>query len=230
MVSFWCGLSRPAVSAAIDAAIARSAEVGRAVVLFVPEQFSFETEKRIASALPLSVRDRLQITSFSRFCSKMIERYWPARTDYLDENGRLVLMVLTVRDLYDKLQIYKGNAGDPKLAAALLQVRDEMKNAGLAPEQLLGSAAAKKSAVLGMKLQDVCLCLSAFDKRLEGSFFDHIDDVTRTALLLEEYPVFAGQDVYFDAFSDFTAVQMDLISRIMAGSENTVFGFLYDTD
>ncbi len=229
MVSFWCGLSRPAVSAAVDAGAVRSVQAGRSVTLFVPEQFSFETEKRIAATLPLSVREKLNITSFSRFCQHMIERYWPDRADYLDENGRLVLMVLTVRDLCDKLQLYGGAAGDPKLAAALLQVRDEIKNAGITPEQLAKCAAAHRSAMLGLKLQDVSLCLEAFDKRLEGSYFDHIDDASRTAMLLEKHPVFAGQDVYFDAFSDFTAVQLQLITRIMAGSENTVFGLLYDT-
>ena len=68
MVSFWCGLSRPAVSAAVDAGAVRSVQAGRPVTLFVPEQFSFETEKRIAATLPLSVREKLNITSFSRFC------------------------------------------------------------------------------------------------------------------------------------------------------------------
>ena len=51
MVSFWCGLSRPAVSAAVDAGAVQSVQAGRSVTLFVPEKFSFETEKRIAATL-----------------------------------------------------------------------------------------------------------------------------------------------------------------------------------
>ncbi|MBQ2811881.1 MAG: hypothetical protein IJE63_01410, partial [Clostridia bacterium] len=196
------------------------------VILLVPEQFSFESEKRIIQLLGEKAALDVEVCGFSRLAQNIIGENQPLRR--LDDAGRIALMSTALEQTADKLSVYGRYAKSTAVISEMLTVSTELKQGAVTPEMLEESARRLPEGMLRSKLSDLAVITSAFDALVSQSFSDDRDLLTVLARKLEEEPCFKNTTVFADGFKGFTAQELEVLSHIIAQSDDTYISLCTD--
>lgn len=189
------------------------------VYLIVPEQFSFESERRILTLL--GERDALsvEVCGFSRLAQNILGDIHGLRQ--LDEAGRVALMSTALEETTDKLEVYGKFSTSIGVISEMLKISDEMKKCAVTAQMLEEASHKLENGMLRKKVSDLSVIISAFDALVSQRFSDARDDLTLLADKLLEDKCFSGATVVIDGFKGFTQQEYDVISRIISQSEDT---------
>lgn len=183
------------------------------IMLIVPEQYSFESERALLDILGEVLAQRVEVLSFARLSDRIYREYGRLRGTPLEEGGRQVLMSLALKTVQDSLVLYKKPGLD--LARALLLTVEEFKINGITPRQLSEAGEALKEGTLKQKLRETALIFEAYNALVEQIFADPADELTYLAETLEVFPFFQDYIVCFDAFYSFMQQELNIIARIL---------------
>ncbi|MBQ5824941.1 MAG: PD-(D/E)XK nuclease family protein [Clostridia bacterium] len=199
---------------------------GSMVYLIVPEQFSFESERRILNLL--GERDALsvEVCSFSRLAQNILGDIHGLRR--LDEAGRVALMSTALEETTDKLQVYGKFSSSIGVISEMLKISDEMKKCAVSAKMLEETSHKLENGMLRKKVSDLSLIISAFDALVAQRFSDTRDDLTILADKLLDDKAFAGVTVIIDGFKGFTQQEYDVIARIISQSEDVYISLCLD--
>ena len=192
------------------------------LMLIVPEQCSFETEKRILGQFGAKNAQRVSILSFSRLASQLFDEYGKHALPSLSAGARAVLVKRALKTVGHELDIYKPVANLAGFSEKAAQLLSEMKTRGITPEALGNSAMEVDDALLGKKLNELSLIAGAYEAMLGNDVFDPYDDLTRAFNILKEHGFFAGYTVAFDEFTAFGTQELSIIGEMLRQA-NDVF-------
>lgn len=203
-------------------------EAGKQVVLFVPEQFTFETERKYYQICGASVFSTLTVTSFTRLAHQLFKSYGGVSSNYADDSVKLVFMNLALHEVADTLTIYQKSAGHLSFAQQMVQMIGELKHAGLNSLQYEEAIGGLQEGRLREKLADIAAIYHAYDARLSERYRDALDDLQRAAALLHENRPLEGAHLFLDEFKGFTEPEFQLIGALMAQAENCTVSLCSD--
>jgi len=194
-------------------------QTDREIVLLVPEQFSFETERAIYRRFNGHDVRRIEVVSFMRLSNSIFRRYGGLAGEYADNSDKTIIMSLALEQLRDGLQIY-GKSSNLALTRCMLDTVNDFKTWGITPEQLEKAAEQLESGNLKDKLSELSLIYSAYEGILGRSYLDPLDDISRAGKLLETHPYFAGKAVFIDEFDGFTANENGILKALLSQAES----------
>ena len=195
------------------------------LLLLVPEQASFEYEKRMLRALGPRDAQNVEVYSFSRLAETTLG-FHPLPP--IDDAGRAVLMSIALESLSEKLQVYARYVKSLSVANELLRLSSEFKRCMLSPAALQTLAAGMEDCFLKQKLSEIGLILQTYDVLVAESYTDETDALTRLADYLTENSVFRGRTVMLDAFSGFTAQEYAVIGRLLTQADTVYVALCTD--
>lgn len=186
----------------------------RPQLLIVPEQYSHDTERELCRTLGNALASRAEVLSFSRLYSRVCDRVGGAAAPCLDAGGRLLLMRSAVKQVSERLSVYRSPSRKSSFLSSLIATADECKSYRVAPEQLL-EAAELLGGLEGEKLHDLGLIFGAYDALTAQVAADPRDRLTRLAegIAASGWP--SGYDVNVDSFTDFTPQELLVLRRIL---------------
>lgn len=186
----------------------------RPQLLIVPEQYSHDTERELCRTLGNALADRAEVLSFTRMYSRLCDRVGGGAAPCLDAGGRLLLMRAAVKEVGERLSVYRNPSRKSSFLSSLIATADECKSYQVAPEQLL-EAAELLGGLEGEKLHDLGLIFGAYDALTARVAADPRDRLTRLAegIAASGWP--SGYDVSVDSFTDFTPQELLVLRRIM---------------
>ncbi len=213
--------------------ISETAESGKKVFLFVPDQFSFEAEKIIYKCVKAPFGMNVTVTMFSRAAQDILKLYGETKP-YADDIVKTILMnrVLKSLDSRGSLVYYKKQLKNKGFPGIMLGIISEIKGGGLSPSELRKAVtdnADNFSELLMNKLNDICEiyteydALLKYDSILKRSYDDRLDDVSRAARLCNESEYFKDSVCFFDCFDEFSGSQMEFIRAVCSSAEKAVF-------
>ncbi len=185
----------------------------------VPDQFSFESEKRIITLLGEKKAQTVEVCGFSRLAQNSVSA--APSLHRLDEAGRTALMSLALEQTQDKLKIYGRFAKSTGVVSQMLKMSDEFKQCAVSSGDLEAAAHKLPEGLLKNKLLDLSLITAAFDALVANRFSDERDMLSLLYEQLKEERIFDGATVFIDGFKGFTAQELDVISLIIPQSKNT---------
>lgn len=202
------------------------------LMLLVPEQFSYESEKAMLSHLGADKMQQLEILSFSRLSQKLSELYEPTSKSEPDKGMAAAMMSLTLTRISPLLNFYKSEGQNEKIILELLSLYNELQALGVSPEALRSTGEVMSSESLRNKTAEVSLIFSAYEAVLKESFPD-IDNMSLLLRLSKEHEPFKNRLIFIDAFAGFTKRELDVI-EIAVSQADAVYvtvtaEFLYDT-
>lgn len=189
------------------------------VILIVPEQFSFESERKIYKKFNNSGIQRIEVLSFMRLANSIFRRYGGLAGKYADEPTKTVLMNLALEQVQDHLKIYHKSSGEV-LTKCMLDMVNEFKTWGITEEQLRDAEAQLEEGHLKDKLHELSLVYDAYETLMSGLYLDPLDDVARAAAMLKNNRYFENTVVFFDEFDGFTANESDILKAIFVQAED----------
>lgn len=203
--------------------IARLAPDADNLMLLVPEQYSFESERALCELLGEPLALRVQVLSFTRLCHRIFYQFGQVSGDFVTQAGKYLLMSLAVEQVRDNLTLYRAQSERASFIPVMLDLVTELKNAGAVPETVLSAADDCENERLGDKLQELGVIYQAYQAMLERSYRDPADDLSRAIALSEGKGMFCGASVFIDSFAAFLAPELQLIGRMLEeGADVTV--------
>ncbi len=227
MLNLLTGSAGTGKSGRMEMMMRQKAAQGKTVICLVPEQYSFETERKLYA-------QDVQVYSMERLAEAVFRACGGLAGEYADDMVQLLLMWETLRDVKPMLSLYGKNAARPDFASEMLATVQELRRAGLSPERLQEAAALSRPdgedemPALGQKLGDLALVMEGYDAALERSFLDPSQRLERAARLIRENGFFAGTEVFVDEYKSFTAVQTEILSLAIRQADQVTVSLCID--
>ena len=199
------------------------------VIIIVPDQFSFETEKGMLELLGNEKINNIEFLSFSRIAERLLRDYGKISKKSADDATRAVLMSMAIESLQDKLVYYKKYQKNPLLINELLSFNSELKTCCITASQLAETAEKVKKPTFAKKLDELSLIFQCYDSLIAKNFHDDSLNLDLFADLLYEVPYFKGKTVFVDAFTWFSAQEHKILERIIATADDVYITFCCDT-
>lgn len=198
----------------------------RGQILLVPEQYSHEAERELASVCGDRLSLYAEALSFTGL-ARRVEAECGGALPILDRGGRLLCMARALEEVGSALKLYGGASRSPELQLELLAAVDELKQAAVTPESL--EAAAKVAdGILKRKLTDLALIYSAYDAVVGASRADPADRLTALIRRLPQSELARCGHIYIDGFTDFTAEENALLLALLPRGADFTFCFTLD--
>ncbi len=232
MLKIICGEWGTGKSVLMYDRIRELAEAGERVVLFVPDQFSFQAEKIVYNKVPHRFSGNVTVTMFSRMSRKILHLYGEQK-EYADEMVKGMLMLRALRETAESgaLVFYGSQYKKQGFSSFALRIIGELKNAGISPSALRKLILSENefSELLTKKLSDICEIYTAYDRLLTLNFDDRLDDVRRAAEIIRETDIFDGCCCFFDSFDNFSGSQLNFIKALLLKSKEVTFTLTADS-
>ncbi len=228
MLKFIFGRSMCGKTETVFRQIKKDTENGRSAVLIVPEQSTFDCERKLLHILGDGGFTSVPVLSFTRLCDEVSRACGGVSARRLSDCDRLVFMSRAVSSVCDRLSFFGRYAGNTRFIESLLSTMDEFKRSGINGEEVRAFAE-KMGGGLAVKLKDVALVMDTFEGLLGNKYLDPCDDLAHLDRQLGEYAYFAEKTVYIDSFKNFTGAQLKILERVIAQADDVVFSFCYDS-
>ena len=217
MLQIIAGRSGSGKSEWIHREICRNAE-DKEVVLLIPEQSSYYTEKRILETLGPKKAAKVRVLSFKRLYDAVTDIYGISSGKRLDDGSKAVLMSMAAEEMSDRLTLYGSRSKRSDFAQMMLTAVNEYKMCAIFPEDLLKAAQQVKNTRLQQKLRESAAVYASYQALLGSTYSDPDDDLVRLAALLREHQYFSGKTVYIDAFHGFSGQETKIIEELLRQS------------
>lgn len=188
------------------------------IILLVPEQFSFESERQIHRLLGPRRAALVEVMSFTRLAEMIFREYGGLAGKYADNSKKLVLMNLAVHELKDDLSFYRKASAYESFTSLMLETVEELKNAGIQPGRLEEAALGAESDNLRRKAQDIGKIYDVYDALLHKTFLDPLESLERAAEKVKGTAYFADTVIFVDEFKGFTAGELALLKEMISQS------------
>ena len=218
MLKLLLGRSGTGKSAELLGRIRESGGV-RAQVLIVPEQHSHDSERQLCAVAGNQSARYAEVLSFTRLAGRVFSAYGGVAAPALDAGGRFLLMYTALRQIADRLTVYRRPSRRPAFLSGLLSTVDELKSCCIQPEALW-QAGEETGGGEGDKLRDIALIFGAYEALTQRQGADPRDRLTRLSAALEGSRWAEGKDFYLDGFTDFTPQERRVLAVLLkqAGS------------
>ncbi len=197
----------------------------REVILLVPEQFTFESERILLHTLTENSTTNVSVLSFTRLYDEVARKVGGRVADLITDADRVMLMGRAVSAVSDRLTLWGKYAASAKFTEAVLSSVTEMKACAVSPEELKNAADKVTENYLKEKLNDLSLIYGAYEALLGDRFLDPEDNEARLAENLLKYKYFENKTVYIDSFRSFTGQQYKILDRILQQAANVTACF-----
>lgn len=198
------------------------------LMLLVPEQFSFESERAMLRLLGPRRAAEVEVVSFTRLADAAFRRFGGCCGKRLDDGGRSILMSLALEQTADHLPLYQKHTQTPELVSMMLTASAELKMCAVAPQELSRAAEQMEDGTLREKMKELSLILSAYEALVAQSYLDPQDDLTRLKEVLRAHRFFEGYTVFVDSFKSFTAQELGILELALCQAKEVTVALCAD--
>jgi len=198
------------------------------IILLVPEQSTYQNEKRILDTLGAKKASHIQVLSFKRLYDTVNDLYGNNRLKRIDDGAKSVLMSIASEEVSDQLVLYRTRCKKGDFADLMVNAISEFKMCGIQPQELYEAAHQAESMRLRHKLRESALVYESYEALLNNAYSDPDDDLTRLYELLQKNPYFEGTGVYIDAFNGFSGQEKKILKCILQQSDEVCISLCCD--
>lgn len=188
------------------------------VLLIVPEQYSFETEKNIIARMGAQQADKVSVYSFTFLAKFLLNQFNYSNKPEINDSVRAVLMLLALENISDHLDVYSKSKYSAGFTTEILAMIKEFRQCGICADDLLASCKAMEQGNLKSKLLELSLILRSYDSLVEQSYIDDETSLERLRELIPETDWFNNKVILIDGFRGFTAQELRLIADLLPRS------------
>ncbi len=192
---------------------------GENIILIVPEQNSFESERAIMNMLGNADCNKVNVLSFSRLHDFVMRKLKLPISQSINDVTKNIIMSAAIENVKKNLHIYLPNF-KTDIEKIMLDTIQELKSRKITHKQLEKVLKNFDKNILSQKFKEISAILSEYEKLCAGKFIDANDKMNITEHAMQKHNIFDGYTVIFDAFNNFTDQQLSIIELILkqAGS------------
>lgn len=190
------------------------------LVLIVPEQNSFATEKKIIEKIGPILSQRISILSFTRMADAVFRQSGGFPLNPVKEGMKSIFMSLALRECSDNLSLYRSQIGRADFIPVILNTVNEMKSCALSSDDVSSFSVKVNNETLKQKLSDISLISSTYNALLNNAYSDPLDNLSLVYNKLLENNIFEGKVIALDGFSGFTRQELQIIDLLTISAKD----------
>lgn len=201
-----------------------------AKVLLVPEQFTFQAERDLATLLNTGGIIKTEVLSFRRLAFRIFNEVGGIAFTHIHPAGKNMILYRIIDKFKDSLVYFAKSANQPGFVKTLSSLITEFKRYNLTPEKLsLVQDKLEEEDNLKEKLSELALMYEHFDNTINERYRDADDDLTIASLKLLDSVNYRGADIWIDGFTDFTPQEYNMIDGLLALAKSVTITLTIDT-
>lgn len=200
--------------------IKEKVEQGGSVMLIVPEQYSFRTEKTMLNLLGAKGADSVKVVSFSFLAENVLKKYGLNSNPRLDDSTRALMMSLALEAVSGSLEVYGRHRYSSLVITQMLKTIKEFRQCAVTSEMLRDTSAKLGDSLLKSKLNELSLITEAYSAIVENSYFDDECALDVLCDVIDEQKIFEGTTVFFDGFRGYTSQELRVMERIFRQADD----------
>lgn len=219
--------------------IEKNVQEKKQVLVLAPDQFNFESDKRLYNFLGTNKYNKIVTLGFNRLPEFVCEKYEKGISGIADDMTACMEMYKATRkySLAESPKYYTRTLGKPNIINQMLTVVSQLISEGITPQMLeisMQKLSRKNQAeenenseefdfgqTVVSKLYDIC---RVYENYLEILKEDNLTVgeslLDFAAALIDEYGFFKNMCVYVDEFNRFTLAQQKIIKLAVRDAEN----------
>ncbi|MGN0614384.1 MAG: PD-(D/E)XK nuclease family protein [Porcipelethomonas sp.] len=197
------------------------AEQDKKIIFIVPEQFSFESDKKIYKALGTEKFNKILSLSFTSLAKEIFEKFGGRSGEYAEDIHKYILMNKTIKELSDSkaLSCYERQAKKTGFVSDALGMINEFRQCGISSDELLSLCSS--SFENNDKIRDLSLIYSTYDGMMsDAGLKDSLNDISEAAAVANMNDYFRNSIVIMDEFESFTGDEYELIDVMFAQADD----------
>ena len=202
--------------------IKASADAGKDVLVIIPDQFSFEYDKKLYNALGAKQFNKIKTAGFNRLAELVAKQYGYDSKDNADDNATIIIMYKAVKRLKDTndVRFYKKALTKNSFIAESIDLINELVRSGITYSDLR-IASEQTDGTLSAKLYDLSHLYEFFMQELENAGMkSNLTAVGECCELVEQHKYFSGKTVFIDSFTDFSVDEYKLIESMLKQADS----------
>lgn len=201
----------------IKTKLAAHINAGREVVMLVPRQLTFTTDKAVLDYLGPKTACEVEVLSFKRLAETLFTQVEGTGKKPVKDSVSAIILSRILTSLQDEL-VYYNKKVDNNLVHLLLEQLRFFKTHNVTAENL-AELKSKTTGNLYKKLSDLALIFQAYTDAVSKAYYDENDLLTEVYNIILKDEYFKGKIVAVDGFSQFTMQEMLIISLAVEQAE-----------
>lgn len=208
------------------------AEKGNSVLVIVPDQFSFEYEKKLYGIMGAQLFNKISTAGFNRLSEKIAEQYGGFSRENANDNAKIILMYRAVRRLSrsGEVKFYKKNLDKGSFISELIKLVGQFRESGVTCNDLQ-LAAERLEGSVSLKLFDLSRIYRYYLEELDkAKMRDTLSAMAEAVKLAGDNGFFKGKSVFVTAFNSFTFDERKMLDLCVAHGDNLIVSLLVDEE
>ncbi|MEW9501637.1 helicase-exonuclease AddAB subunit AddB [Jeotgalibacillus marinus] len=203
---------------------------GSPIVLLVPEQMTFQSEYRLATAVNGMIR--AQVYSFTRLAWRVLQDTGGAARQHVNSAGVNMLIRKIINEQKENLTLFGRSASKSGFIKHVESMLTEFRRYCVQPDDLLQQSAdlsamnAPKSLV--DKLRDLEHIYRDFDELLTSKYIDSEDYFRLLAEKLTQSSWIQDATIYIDGFHSFTTQEYLVLGQLIRSGKDVTVALTLD--
>ena len=209
--------------------IKRASENNKDILVIIPDQFSFEYDKKLYSMLGAKSFNRIQTGGFNRLAELIAKKYGKGSKENADDNAKAITMYKAIKKLKTtgNVRFYEKTLKKPTFIKDTIGFVDEFVRSGISAEDLR-IASDNTSGTLSLKLFDLSRLFGFYNEELDNAGLkDSLSALGEFYELALKNDFFKDKTIFIDAFSDFSVDELKLIECMLKQSAQLTVSVVY---
>lgn len=185
------------------------------ILFIVPDQATFQMERKVLEDRRLTGFVDLQILSFRRLCFKVLEEAGGVSLPFITPVGRSMAIQSVLWERRKDLTVFAPMVSYPGFRETLGKTLQELSMYEVTPSAIRRSAGVPDLPYLDQKIHDLEVIFESYRDFLKDRFFDPEDYLELAAAKIPQSGLVRGAKVWIDGFSGFTPKEYKVLRAIM---------------
>lgn len=185
------------------------------LILLVPEQFTFQTENKVLSAIGERYVLNAEVLSFKRLAHNVFNECGGATRTIMGDAGKSMLIFKVLEDLGDNMTVFKNASRQKGFIDIASKTITEFKKYNVNNEVLDLTINEIEDENLKMKMEELKDVFNEFNSRLHEGYVDEEDQLLLLNEKLYGCSLYDGAEIWIDEFSSFTPNQLSVIGKLL---------------
>lgn len=190
------------------------------LIMLVPDQYTFQTEKKLLEYIGEKALLRAEVLSFKRMATRVFDKCGGRAINVIEDSGKNMLIYKLLKDKGEELQYFNRISKQQGFVGIVSKSITEFKKYNISEEILKEKELEIENKDLKEKISDLVSIYETFNESLHKGYIDSEDILSILAKKLKECDLYDDAEIWVDEFTTFTPQQLEVLKVLAKQCKN----------
>lgn len=190
------------------------------LIMLVPDQYTFQTEKKLLEYVGEKALLRAEVLSFKRMATRVFDKCGGRAINIIEDSGKNMLIYKLLKDKGEELQYFNRISKQQGFVGIVSKSINEFKKYNISEEILKEKELEIENKDLKEKISDLASIYETFNESLHKGYIDSEDILSILAKKLKECELYNEAEIWVDEFTTFTPQQLEVLKVLAKQCKN----------